>query len=163
MSDVPGQQPTMGPSPTPDPDERPESELAFDVGERPGGTGVDLITIRNLRAWTLIGVHPHEREMRQEIRIDAWLGTDITRAAATDALEHSIDYAAVSRAFREHAGGASHQLIETLIEELAAIAIERFGALSVRIAIEKPGAVPGSDAVGVVIERPRRRRDEATR
>ncbi|MEM6672630.1 MAG: dihydroneopterin aldolase [Planctomycetota bacterium] len=116
---------------------------------------LDLVTIRNLRAWTLIGVHPHERETRQEVRIDAWLGTDASAAASSDDLERAIDYSAVARAFREHAGGASHRLVETLAEELASIALERFGALAVRIAIEKPGAVPGADAVGIDIERPR--------
>lgn len=115
-----------------------------------------MVTIRNLRAWTLIGVHPHERDMRQEVRIDVWLGTDTSAAAAGDDLAKSIDYSAVARSFREHAGSASHQLVETLAEDLAAIALERFGATAVRIAIEKPGAVPGADAVGVVIERPRR-------
>ncbi|MEM1449299.1 MAG: dihydroneopterin aldolase [Planctomycetota bacterium] len=131
------------------------------AGGPPAGGALDVVSIRNLRAWTLIGVHPHEREMRQEVRIDAWLGTDVTDAARDDDLDASIDYAAVSRAFREHAGGASHQLVETLAEELAAIALERFGALAVRISVEKPGAVPGADAVGVTIERPREGRGGA--
>ncbi len=116
---------------------------------------LDLVSIRNLRAWTLIGVHPHERETRQEIRIDAQLGTDIRAAAASDQLEHAIDYSAVARAFREHAGGASRQLVEALAEDLCAIALERFGAIAVRLSIEKPGAVPGADAVGVSIVRAR--------
>ncbi len=117
--------------------------------------GLDLVTIRNLRAWTLIGVHPHERETRQEVRIDAWLGTDTSLAAKGDDLSKAIDYSSVARAFREHAGQAQHLLVETLAEDLAQIATERFGALAVRISVEKPGAVPGTDAVGVEIERPR--------
>lgn len=117
--------------------------------------GLDLVTIRNLRAWTLIGVHPHEREMRQELRIDVWLGTDTRRAASGDDLEQAIDYSAVCKAFREHAGQAQHLLVETLAEDLASIALERFGAQAVRVSVEKPDAVPGTDAVGVLIERPR--------
>lgn len=124
---------------------------------------MDVISIRNLRAWSLIGVYPHEREHRQELRMDVWLGTDTRPAAAGDALERSIDYGEVTRAFREHAGGASHQLVETLAEELAGIALERFGASAVRLTVEKPGAVPGTDAVGVTIERPRPRGPESTR
>lgn len=116
---------------------------------------LDVVTIRNLRAWTLIGVYPHEREMRQEIRIDAWLGTDTRAAAAGDDLTQAIDYGAVARAFREHAGSATHELVETMVEELARIALERFGALAARISVEKPGAVPGADSVGVIIERAR--------
>lgn len=116
---------------------------------------LDVISIRNLRAWSLIGVHAHEREHRQELRIDVWLGTDTRAAGAGDDLTRTIDYAEVARAFRERAGGASHKLVETLAEELAALALERFGARAVRLSVEKRGAVPGADAVGVTIERPR--------
>lgn len=113
----------------------------------------DFITIRNLRAWTLIGVHPHEREARQEVRIDVWLGVDARVGAATDAIEDAIDYSAVARAFREHVGRADRQLVETLAEELASLALERFDARWARISVEKPGAVPGADAVGVTVHR----------
>lgn len=123
--------------------------------------GLDIISIRNLRAWSLIGVYPHEREHRQELRIDAWLGTDTRPSAEGDDLSRSIDYGEVARAFREHAGGASHLLVETLAEDLAGLALDRFGARSVRLTVEKPGAIPGADAVGVTIERPRP--SEATR
>ena len=115
--------------------------------------GLDVVTIRNLRAWTVIGVYPHEREIRQEIRIDAWLGTDTRAAAATDDLAKAIDYGAVASAFREHAGSATHALVETMVEELAEIVLGRFGALAVIISVEKLGAVPGADSVGVMIER----------
>ena len=113
----------------------------------------DVVTIRNLRAWTLIGVHAHEREARQEIRIDVGLWTDTRPAAASDDVADTIDYASVARAYREHAGRASHQLVETLAEEFAAMALEHFGAHAVQISVEKPGAVPGADAVGVTILR----------
>ena len=76
-------------------------------------------------------------------------------AAATDDLARAIDYGEVARAFREHAGRATDLLVEKLAEDLATIALERFGALAIRISVEKPGAVPGADAVGVTIERPR--------
>ena len=63
--------------------------------------------------------------------------------------------AEVREAFREHAGKSTHELIETLGEELAQIALEQFGATAVRLSVEKPGAVPGTDAVGIEIERRR--------
>ena len=117
--------------------------------------GLDVISIRNLRLWSLIGVFPHEREARQELRVDAWLGTDTRPSAAGDDLSRSIDYGEVARAFREHGSVATHQLVETLAEDFAAIAIERFGAAAIRLRVEKLGAIPGADAVGVTIERPR--------
>lgn len=115
----------------------------------------DIVKIRNLRAWSLIGVHPHERVQRQELRIDVWLHADQRAAAASDDIKDALDYSAVARAFREHAGKSTHQLLETLGEELAQIALGDFGAQSVRLSIEKPGAVPGTDTVGIEIERTR--------
>lgn len=138
----------------PDQDSPTGSRLGRSAGTSPLD-GLDLVTIRNLRAWTLIGVHPHERETRQEVRIDTWIGTDTSVPAKGDDLSKAIDYSAVARAFREHVGQAQHLLVETLAEDLAQIALERFGAIAVRISLEKPGAVSGTDAVGVDIERPR--------
>ena len=115
----------------------------------------DVIHIRNLRAWTLIGVHDFEREARQELRLDLWLWGDTRAAAASDDVGDTIDYAAVARSVREHAGRASHHLVETLAEEVASLCLSEFGALDVCVAIHKPGAVPGADTVGVTITRGR--------
>ena len=125
---------------------------------RPGAAAAaapDLVKIRNLRAWSLIGVHPHERLHRQELRLDVWDETDHRAAAASDNIADALDYSAVAKAFREHAGKSTHELIETLGEELAQIALEQFGATAVRLSVEKPGAVPGTDTVGIEIERRR--------
>ncbi|MEL6430781.1 MAG: dihydroneopterin aldolase [Planctomycetota bacterium] len=135
--------------------------MAPEVHSAPSGSGAthapmhDVIHIRNLRAWTLIGVHAHERDARQELRMDVWLRTDIRPSAGTDAIGDTIDYSTLARAIREHAGRSSHQLVETLAEEVAAICIDDFGAAGVRLTIEKPGAVSGTDAVGVTIDRGR--------
>mgnify|MGYP000547592269 CR=1 FL=1 len=113
----------------------------------------DLVKIRNLRAWTLIGVHEHERVQRQEVRLDVVLEADQRAAASSDDIARAIDYSAVAGAFREHAAACSHRLLETLAEELCRIALDDFGVDAVRISIEKFGAVAGTDAVGVEIER----------
>lgn len=117
--------------------------------------GLDTVFVRNLRAWTLIGIHPHEREGPQEVVITALLGTDTRAAAADDDIHNAIDYRKVSQRLRLHAADAQHWLIETLAEEMARICLEEFGALAVQITVEKPGVVPGSDSVGVTIERRR--------
>ncbi len=122
------------------------------TGER---SAPDLVKIRNLRAWSLIGVHPHERLQPQEIRIDVWLEKDQRAAAASDDIADALDYSSVAQAFRDHAGASTHQLIETLGEDLARIALDQFGARAVRISVEKSGAIPGAEAVGIEIERRR--------
>ena len=47
----------------------------------------------------------------------------------------------------------SYQLVESLAEALASLLIEEFAIPWLRLRITKPGAVPGTDAVGVLIER----------
>lgn len=119
--------------------------------------GYDTVFVRNLRAWTLIGIHPHEREGPQEVVVTALLGTDTRAAAATDDIQEAIDYRRVAQRLRQRAGEAQHWLIETLAEDMARICLEEFGALVARVTVEKPGVVPGTDSVGVTIERRRER------
>lgn len=118
-------------------------------------TGLDTVFVRNLRAWTLIGIHPHEREGPQEVVVTAVLGTDTRAAAAADDIHHAIDYRRVSLRLRQRAAEAQHWLIETLAADMAAICLDEFHAVAVRITVEKPGVVPGADSVGVTIERRR--------
>lgn len=114
---------------------------------------LDLVTIKDLSVWTVVGVYPHEREAPQEIRVNLWIGTDTARAGTTDDLGHSIDYGAVAAALRAHAEGADRQLVEALAEDFAGIVLGRFGARAVKVAVEKLGAVPGAASVGVTIVR----------
>ncbi len=117
--------------------------------------GFDTVFVQNLRAWTLIGIHPHEREGPQEVVVTALLGTDTRAAAAQDDIHQAIDYRKVAQRLRQVAAEAQYWLVETLAEELARTCLAEFGAAAVRITVEKPGVVPGSDSVGVTIERRR--------
>lgn len=117
--------------------------------------GYDTVFVRNLRAWTLIGIHPHEREGTQEVVVTALLGTDTQAAAAQDDIHRAIDYRKVAQRLRQHAAEAQHWLVETLAEDMARICLEEFHARMVRVTVEKPGVVPGCDSVGVTIERRR--------
>jgi dihydroneopterin aldolase len=45
------------------------------------------------------------------------------------------------------------QLVETLAEKCAAIVLSEFPVQHLRLKLSKPGAVRGSSAVGVIIER----------
>jgi len=117
--------------------------------------GFDTVFVRNLRAWTLIGIHPHEREGPQEVVVTALLGTDTRGAAAEDDIHQAIDYRRVAQRLRQRAAEAQYWLVETLAEDLARTCLSEFGATAVRVTVEKPGVVPGSDSVGVTIERRR--------
>lgn len=113
----------------------------------------DTIFIKGLRVEAVIGVYDWERTITQPLIIDLELATDTATAAATDQVEDALDYAVIARRVIEITQDSSHQLIETLAEQLAALVLSEFAAKAVKLTVTKPGAVPEAQAVGVVIER----------
>ena len=114
---------------------------------------MDTIFVRDLRMEAVIGVFDWERQVRQQLSIDLEMGTDVTAAAASDALADTLDYKAISNRIRDLVENNQPQLVETLIELVAQTIMTEFGVPWLRITIAKPGAVRGSAAVGVTIER----------
>jgi dihydroneopterin aldolase len=114
---------------------------------------MDIVFINDLRIETIIGIYDWERKVRQTISLDLEMGTDIPRAAATDAIEDTLNYKAVAKRLIAFVGDSEYQLVETLAEEIAAIVIGEFNVPWLKLTVHKPGAVRGSRDVGVIIER----------
>lgn len=120
---------------------------------------MDTIFIRGLKVETIIGIYDWERTLKRPLVFDVELGFDTREAASSDRMRDSIDYAAVGQTIRDIAIELQPQLLETLAEMIARTLFERFPVLSVRLTIDKPGAIPDVKGVGVEIER--RREDYA--
>jgi len=114
---------------------------------------MDTIFLKDLKAECIIGVWDWERQLRQRITIDLEIGTDIKRAAASDDLEDTLNYKAVAKRVIGFVEGSEFKLIETLAERVAALLLEEFDIPWCRVTLDKGGAVRGSRAVGIVIER----------
>ena len=114
---------------------------------------MDTVFIRALSIDTKIGIYEWERQIRQTVVLDVEMGADIARAAATDAIEDTLNYKAVAKRLIQFVGASEYQLVETLAEECARIVREEFGVPWVRLTLNKKGAVRGADGVGIVIER----------
>jgi len=119
---------------------------------------MDLVFIEDLRIETVIGIYDWEREIRQTVALDIEMAFDNTRPAATDRIEDTLDYKAVSKRLIAFVGESRFELVETLAERCAALIRDEFGVPWLRLRLAKPGAVTGSRAVGVVIERGERPR-----
>lgn len=113
----------------------------------------DSVFIKGLRVETVIGVYDWERNITQPLIIDLELACDTQKAAASDSLHDALDYAAISARVIEVCRASSHQLIETLAEQLATLVLADFSVTKVKLTITKPGAVAEATGVGVVIER----------
>lgn len=114
---------------------------------------MDIVFISDLRIETIIGIYDWERKIKQTISLDLEMGADIRRAAATDAIEDTLNYKAVSKRLIEFVGESEYQLVETLAEKVAEIVTGEFNVPWLRLTVHKPGAVRGSRDVGVIIER----------
>ena len=116
-------------------------------------TPMDTIFLNDLRVETVIGIFDWERKVRQTISIDLEMAADIRRAAATDAIEDTLNYKAVAKRLIGFVEASDFGLVETLAERIAEIVVTEFDVPRVKVTLHKPGAVRGSKDVGVIIAR----------
>jgi dihydroneopterin aldolase len=116
---------------------------------------MDRVFIENLSVETVIGIFDWEREIRQVVSLDLEMAFDIRKPAASDSIVDTLDYKAVSKRLIHFIEQSEFQLVEALAEKCAAIVLEEFPVNSLKLKLSKPGAVRGSSAVGVIIERKR--------
>ena len=114
---------------------------------------LDRILIEGLEVRTVIGIYDWEREIRQSVRLDMEMAWDVSRAAASDDIAHTLDYKAVSKRLIAFVESSSYGLIEALAEACASIVLDEFHVPWMRLKLSKPGAVRGSENVAVLIER----------
>ena len=114
---------------------------------------MDRVFIEDLRIQTVIGVFDWEREITQTISLDLQMAFDISRAAKSDNIADTLDYKSVSKRLIQFVESSEFQLVEALAEHCAQIVLDEFPVNWLKLKLSKPGAVRGSSAVGVIIER----------
>ena len=116
---------------------------------------MDRVFVENLTVETVIGIFEWEREIRQAVSLDLEMEFDIRKAAASDSIDDALDYKAVSKRLIHFIEQSEFQLVESLAEKCASIVLAEFPVGRLKLKLSKPGAVRGSSAVGVIIERER--------
>lgn len=114
---------------------------------------MDIIFLNDLRIETIIGIFDWERETKQTVILDLEMGADIKKAAASDAIEDTLDYKSVAKRVIQYVEESEHQLVETLAERVADIILSEFSVPWVRLKLNKIGAIRGASGVGIIIER----------
>ena len=118
---------------------------------------VDRIRLTGLRVFAHHGVLAFERENGQEFVIDLEIAVDLALAAAADDVTQTIHYGELAEAVAAAVEADAVDLIETVAERVAAIALGYERAAQVTVTIHKPTApitVPFAD-VSVTITRSR--------
>lgn len=114
---------------------------------------MDIIFLRELKIETIIGIYDWERETKQTVILDVEMGTDIRRAAQSDAIEDTLDYKAVSKRLISFVEHSHFMLVETMAEQIADILLQEFDVPWLRLQVNKKGAIRGATDVGIIIER----------
>lgn len=116
-------------------------------------TSFDQVFIEALEIETIIGIYDWERTQKQIVSLDLEMNADIAHAALTDHIDDTLNYKEVAKRLIGFVEQSQFQLVETLAQRCAEIVLNEFPVQWLRLKVSKPGAVRGSRAVGVVIER----------
>ena len=116
---------------------------------------MDRIFIRDLALRCIIGIYPEERREKQDILINVEMQCDLRQAGRSDDLNDTVDYKAVKKAILKLVEVSRFQLIESLAESIADIALAQDKVQQVTVTIDKPGALRFAKSSAVEITRDR--------
>jgi dihydroneopterin aldolase len=117
----------------------------------------DALTLMGLRAMAHHGVFEQERVNGQEFVIDVTVWLDTHAAAASDDLAQTVHYGVLAREVVDCVEREPVDLIETVAERIASVALAHPAVHRTRVTLHKPSApieVPFDD-VSITIERAR--------
>jgi FolB domain-containing protein len=113
----------------------------------------DTIYIRDLLVRGIIGIYDWEQKNKQDMLINAEIVVDISKAGQSDDIDDAVNYKSICKKMIQMAEENTSKLIEHLIERMATMILTEFPVYSVKLTIDKPGALRFSKSVGVQIER----------
>lgn len=114
---------------------------------------MDIIFISELRLNILIGIYEWERATPQTVQFDLEIGVPGQRAAQSDRIEDTIDYAKVVARIEESLRENRIGLLEKLAEHVAQMIMQEFRAPWVKASVTKLAPLKGVKRLGVTIER----------
>jgi len=114
---------------------------------------MDIVFIEDLQVDTTIGIYDWERGIKQTLAFDIEMATDIREAATSDDIKYALNYKAVSKRVIQFVEESEYLLVERVAEEIADIILKEFSVPWLKLTLRKLGAVRGSKAVGIRIER----------
>jgi dihydroneopterin aldolase len=114
------------------------------------GRPLDQVALRGLRVRGRHGVLGAEKSLGQWFTVDVVLHLDTRPAAADDDLSRTVDYGNLAEQVAAVVAGEPLDLIETLAQRVADVALDAAAVTAVDVAVHKPEApvtVPFDDVV----------------
>ncbi|RXT09030.1 dihydroneopterin aldolase [Ammoniphilus sp. CFH 90114] len=119
---------------------------------------MDKIYFNGMEFYGYHGVFPEENKLGQRYIVDIELYLDLSRAAQTDDLEHTINYAQVYELCKNIVENETFQLVEKVAQQIAERSLQQFHLLDelmVRVTKPDPPIAGHYDSVAVEIRRGR--------
>lgn len=138
------------------PDTGGRREAASDARAATGAPSLRQVFIRDLVLPCNIGVHRHERDAPQRVRINLDLAVEEGGAPLQDAIANVVCYEEIATGTRALVSGGHINLVETLAERLADFCLRDARVAAVRVRVEKLDVFADAASVGVEILRDRR-------
>jgi FolB domain-containing protein len=114
---------------------------------------MDKIIISDASVICKIGLTPEERCREQELIVTITIFRDNRPAAASQAIEDTINYAAVCKQVRKLAATNEYVLLEAFAEQAAALLLQEFRMEKLLLHVKKPCALRHTACPAVEIER----------
>ncbi|MEW9672706.1 dihydroneopterin aldolase [Ammoniphilus sp. 3BR4] len=119
---------------------------------------MDKIYFNGMEFYGYHGVYPEENKLGQRYLVDVELYLDLSKAAETDDLQFTINYAQVYELCKMVVENETFQLVEKVAQQIAERALQKFQLLDeLMVRVTKPDPpIPGHyDSVAVEIKRGR--------
>ncbi len=104
----------------------------------------DAIRVSGMRFWGKHGALPDEREKAQPIDVDLELTVDLAKAAHSDHLGDTVDYAAIYKKVEATVAQRSFALLEALAEAIASDVLSDRRIARVTVRVRKPRLLEGA-------------------
>lgn len=101
---------------------------------------LDEIVLTGLTVFGRHGVYAHEREEGQEFTVDLRLRLSLEQASASDDVADTVHYGELAERVAAVVAGEPVNLIETLAERIAAVALDDRRVQQVSVTVHKPHA-----------------------
>lgn len=109
-----------------------------------------ILRIRNLKAFTVIGITEEERSQPRPLLISIVVDYDHEKAVAEDSIAHAYDYALIENAIVSELSQREFQLIETVAVFVCQLLLGNEKAREVTVEVEKPGVMRFAEAVSAI-------------
>ncbi|MBF0429740.1 MAG: dihydroneopterin aldolase [Fibrobacteria bacterium] len=115
-----------------------------------------LVKIKNLKVNCFIGILPEEKSAPQDLFLSITFSFESTKAAETDDIAHTVDYAKLTNFVQSHLQKNRYNLLECMAEKLIISIFSQWEKiLWCKLTIKKPGAIPQAEYASYILERAR--------